>query len=302
MNFENFQKTCIDRIENYLDKLLSLENPLCHSIPHLYEALRYAVLNGGKRMRPLLVYATGEALGNSLELLDAPAAAVELIHCYSLIHDDLPALDNDDLRRGKPTCHKVFGEATAILTGDALQTLAFQLLSDPLLNPIAAANKLSMINLLAKKSGLEGMVGGQSLDLAAEGKTLFLTIGDLKDIHQKKTGALIEASVALGALASHTIMTEQKMTLLQEYARCIGLAFQIQDDILDIEGNTQTLGKSSGKDEKQKKTTFPSKLGLETAKQYAHTLHLQALESIVFLQNNGNRLAELSFVMVNRSS
>jgi geranylgeranyl diphosphate synthase type II len=302
MNFENFQKTCIDRIENYLDKLLSLENPLCHSIPHLYEALRYAVLNGGKRMRPLLVYATGEALGNTLELLDAPAAAVELIHCYSLIHDDLPALDNDDLRRGKPTCHKVFGEATAILTGDALQTLAFQLLSDPLLNPIATANKLSMINLLAKKSGLEGMVGGQSLDLAAEGKTLFLTIGDLKEIHQKKTGALIEASVALGALASHTLITAQRMTLLQEYARCIGLAFQIQDDILDIESNTQTLGKSSGKDEKQKKTTFPSKLGLETAKQYAHTLHLQALESIIFLQNHGNRLAELSFVMVNRSS
>ncbi len=302
MNFEMFQKDCLKRIENYLDKLLSLENPLCQSIPHLYEALRYAVLNGGKRLRPLLVYATGEALGHPLEFLDAPAAAVELIHCYSLVHDDLPALDNDDLRRGKPTCHKAFGEATAILTGDALQTLAFQLLSDPLLNPISPVNKLSMINLLAKKSGLEGMVGGQSLDLAATGKTLFLTIGELKDIHQKKTGALIEAAVALGALASEHPLSEHKMALLEEYARCIGLAFQIQDDILDIESNTETLGKSAGKDEKQKKTTYPSKLGVETAKQYAHTLHLQALEAIVFLQDKAQRLAELSFLMVNRSN
>lgn len=302
MNFENFQRACADRIENYLEKILSLENPTTHLPSQIHEALRYAVLNGGKRMRPLLVYAVGEAFGHPIELLDAPAAAVELIHCYSLVHDDLPALDNDDLRRGKPTSHKVFGEATAILTGDALQTLAFQLLSDPVANPVSAENKLAMIHLLANKSGVEGMIGGQSLDLAAEGKALFLTIGDLKEIHHKKTGALIEAAVSLGALASHTEIDTHKMTLLQEYARCIGLAFQIQDDILDIEGTTQALGKSAGKDEKQKKVTFPSKLGLETAKQYAHTLHLQALEAIVFLQKNGHKLAELSFLMVNRSS
>jgi geranylgeranyl pyrophosphate synthase len=302
VNFEHFQQACANRIENYLEKLLSVENPTTHLNVNIHEALRYAVLNGGKRMRPLLVYAVGEALGNPIELLDAPAAAVELIHCYSLVHDDLPAIDNDDLRRGKPTCHKVFGEATAVLTGDALQTLAFQLLSDPILNPISAENKLTMIHLLANKSGVEGMIGGQSLDLAAEGKTLFLTIGDLKEIHHKKTGALIEAAVSLGALASHTAVSAHKMTLLQEYARCIGLAFQIQDDILDIEGTTQTLGKSAGKDEKQKKTTFPSKLGLETARQYAHTLHLQALEAIVFLQKNGHKLAELSFLMINRSN
>lgn len=301
MEFEAYRQSLTTRFEHYLETLLPTE-PLHTHIPSpLFEAIRYAVLNGGKRIRPLLVYTTGEAMGHPLELLDAPAAAVELIHCYSLVHDDLPALDNDDLRRGKPTCHKVFGEATAILVGDALQTLAFQLLSDPIQNPIHPNNQLTMIHLLANNAGMDGMIGGQALDLASEGNDLFLTITDLKDIHQKKTGKLIETAVRLGTLASLQENKSMDHTSLQNYARYIGLAFQIQDDILDIVGNTQTLGKTAGKDEKQKKATFPSRLGLETAKQYAENLQLEALEAIAFLEERGRHLIHLSQMIVNRA-
>ncbi len=302
MNFAAYQKTYIHRIESYLEKILP-KDPINLNIPsELHTAMRYSVLNGGKRLRPLLVYATGQALGNPPELLDAPAAAIELIHCYSLIHDDLPGMDNDDLRRGKPTCHKAFNEATAILAGDALQTLAFQILSDPKHNPIPNQHKCLMINHLATRSGANGMVGGQSLDLASEDKDLFLTIGDLRDIHQRKTGALIEASVTLGALATENEIEHQHLLKLQNYARCIGLAFQIQDDILDIVSNVQTLGKTVGKDVQQNKATFPSRLGLETAQQYAQTLHLEALETISFLQEKAFYLAELSGMIINRAS
>lgn len=300
MEFEIYQQELIQRLEHYLEQLLPTTPLSAHINSNLFDAIRYSILNGGKRIRPLLVYAAGEAMGNPLELLDAPAAAVELIHCYSLIHDDLPALDNDFLRRGKPTCHVAFGEATAILVGDALQTLAFELLSHPTLNPIHPQNKLAMIYLMAQNVGMNGMVGGQALDLASEGDNLFLTISDLKEIHQKKTGQLIETAVKLGALASTLEVDPNDSSKLQNYARHIGLAFQIQDDILDITQETKTLGKTAGKDEKQKKATFPNRLGLETAKQYANSLQLEALESIAFLQERGQRLIDLSNIIIQR--
>ncbi|HXH54613.1 MAG TPA: farnesyl diphosphate synthase [Gammaproteobacteria bacterium] len=301
-NFEAYRKTCIARIELFLTHLLPKEN-----VFPLFEAMRYAVLNGGKRLRPLFVYATGEALGSSLDHLDAPAAAIELVHCYSLIHDDLPAMDNDDLRRGKPTCHKVFGEATAILAGDALLTLAFKILSDPKLNPIPAEQQIQMIQILSEKSGMRGMIEGQSLDLASEGKHQTISFENLCQIHNKKTSSLIEAAVTLGAIASlgfgsmETHKNIQAIILkLQEYARCIGLAFQIQDDILDMTSDTKTLGKSIGKDQQQNKATFPSRLGLEQAKQQANALHQQALQAITFLDAKSLYLKNISDLLINR--
>lgn len=293
-DFETYKEARIARLELFLADLLPHENS-----PPLFEAMRYAVLNGGKRLRPLLVYATGEALGSPLSLLDAPAAATELIHCYSLIHDDLPAMDNDDLRRGKPTCHKVFGEATAILAGDALLTLAFEILSDPKLNPVPAEQKIQMVRILAEKSGMRGMVEGQSRDIDAEGNHQHISLEDLYHIHHKKTSALIEAAVTLGALTSLEC-DSTAMPKLQAYARCIGLAFQIQDDILDVVSDTKTLGKSIGKDQAQNKATFPSRLGLEQAKQHAETLHQQALEAIAFLDAKSFYLKEISDLLVSR--
>lgn len=307
MGFESYLTTRCHRIEQFLAQQLPRQSETTEHSNHptrLYEAIRYSVLNGGKRIRPLLVYATGEALGHPLELLDAPAAAVELIHCYSLIHDDLPAMDNDDLRRGKPTCHKAFDEATAILTGDALQTLAFQLLTDPKLNPIHPEQKIQMIHTLAEKSGMRGMVGGQALDMAETDKHSVISLQHLRNIHHKKTGALIEASVTLGALASAETMDETQSAFipkLQEYARCIGLAFQIQDDILDMVGTTESLGKTAGKDVQQNKATFPSRLGVDTAQQYATALHQQALEAIECLEDKGDYLARLSEFFIKRS-
>lgn len=300
---QTYHQSRIEQIEAFLDKQLpnTTQSPL-------FEAMRYAVLNGGKRVRPLLVYATGEALGSAPELLNAPAAAVELIHCYSLIHDDLPAMDDDDLRRGKPTCHKVFGEATAILAGDALLTLAFKILSDPELNPTPAEQQIQMVQVLSEKSGMNGMVGGQALDLASEGNHHAISLEELRQIHYKKTGALIEAAVTLGAIGAiglGTLETSQKnksyITKLQEYARCIGLAFQIQDDILDIESSTETLGKTTGKDQKQNKATFPSRLGIDKSKQYANALHQQALEAISFLGTDGHCLVKLSEACISRT-
>jgi farnesyl diphosphate synthase len=313
-NFETYQQARLARIELFLTHLLPPE----HS-PPLFQAMRYAVLNGGKRVRPLLVYATGEALGCLPDVLDAPAAAIELIHCYSLIHDDLPAMDNDDLRRGKPTCHKVFGEATAILAGDALLTLAFEILSNPKLNPIPAEQQIQMVQILSEKSGMRGMVEGQALDLASEGNHQNISLENLYQIHNKKTGTLIEAAVTMGAIPSlgqgslnKTIKTlgfrptesneniQASIPKLQEYARCIGLTYQIQDDILDIISDTETLGKSIGKDQEQNKATFPSRLGLEHAKQHAHALHQQALQAIAFLGTNGHYLAKISDLFINR--
>jgi farnesyl diphosphate synthase len=310
MNFDLYCQTRVTRIEQFLaNQLPEIPNDLSCEVPPLFKAMRYAVLNGGKRIRPLLVYATGEAFGYPLNNLDAPAAAVELVHCYSLIHDDLPAMDNDDLRRGQPTCHKAFDEATAILAGDALLTLAFELLTNNALNPVSAEEKIQMIQILAQKSGRDGMVGGQALDLASEGKQNLISLEELRQLHYKKTGALIEASVTLGAVgALHTGIAktaenvETIMLKLQEYARCIGLAFQIQDDILDIVSNTETLGKTAGKDQKQNKATFPNRLSVEKAKQYANALHQQALDAIHFLRDKNHYLQHLSDLFIHRAN
>lgn len=299
-NFKAYQTHRTERIKTFLAQLLP-ENPIAPpTAPRLYEAMRYCVLNGGKRVRPLLVYAVGEALGHSLSLLDAPAAAVELIHCYSLIHDDLPAMDNDDLRRGKPTCHKAFDEPTAILAGDALQALAFEILTDPRLHPAHPTQCLKMVNLLAKHIGMDGMVGGQALDLSFENSDQALSAEDLAKIHHKKTGALIETSVMLGALPTSDALEADGMTQLQHYARCIGLAFQIQDDILDLTSSAEILGKTIGKDEKSHKATFPLCLGIKAAKQYAEKLHQDALNAIAFLNGRDHYLNEFSAWFIHR--
>lgn len=241
----------------------------------LHAAMRYAVLGGGKRIRPTLVYAAAQAIGLSPERVNAPACAVELIHAYSLIHDDLPAMDDDDLRRGRPTCHRAFDEATAILAGDALQTLAFQVLvTDESLPPLA---RLAMVETLARASGSRGMVGGQAMDLAAEGQELDRV--SLESIHIHKTGALIRAGVQMAA-QSPPDLAPQIAQQLDHYAKCLGLAFQIRDDILDIEGETAVIGKTQGKDRDQGKATYPALLGLAGAKEAAESLIQDALGSL----------------------
>lgn len=243
----------------------------------LHEAMRYSVLNGGKRIRPILTYGAGMALEIPLAQLDGPACALELIHVYSLVHDDLPAMDDDDLRRGKATCHKAYDEATAILVGDGLQALAFQILAQDRTMLSAAEPRLAMIQHLAMASGSRGMAGGQAIDLASAGKTL--SIAELEDMHVHKTGALIRAAVMLATLGAPA--ADEKVTAkLDHYAKCIGLAFQIQDDVLDVIGDTETLGKTQGADQALGKATYPALMGLEASKQEALELVNQALHSI----------------------
>ena len=226
---------------------------------NLHEAMRYSVLAEGKRIRPILLYATGQAFDVELNNLNGPACAVEIIHAYSLIHDDLPSMDNDDLRRGRPTCHKAYGEATAILAGDALQTLAFQILaSDPEIKT-NNSQRLKMIETLTLASGSNGMAGGQAIDLASVG--INLSIEELENMHSHKTGALIRASAEMGALSAKNINSEL-FACISDYAKYIGIAFQIKDDILDIESDTSTLGKPQGSDLALNKPTYPNLLGL----------------------------------------
>ena len=265
---------------------------------HLHEAMRYAVLGEGKRIRPVLVYATGTALGLKPEQMHAAAAAVEMIHAYSLVHDDLPAMDDDDLRRGRPTCHKAYDEATAILAGDALQALAFHVLATDDSMNISAEQRLRMITLLADASGSEGMAGGQAIDLAAVGKSLNLE--QLKNMHNHKTGALICASVELGALCCPNV-AESSLTAVRHYAEAIGLAFQVQDDILDIESDTETLGKPQGSDIERNKPTYPNLLGLDGAKQEAKNLHQQAIESIQSFGQKADILRWIADYIVQRN-
>jgi geranylgeranyl pyrophosphate synthase len=260
--------------------------------------MRYVALGGGKRLRAALVVATGEALGAQPAVLDVPACALELVHAYSLVHDDLPAMDNDDLRRGKPTCHRAFDEATAILAGDALQTLAFELLArDPAL-AIDPARRLAMLTQLAQATGSTGMAGGQAIDLGAVG--LPLALAELADMHARKTGALIRASVALGALSAPNI-DAARLAQLDAYACAIGLAFQITDDILDVEGDTATLGKPQGSDQKHAKPTYPALLGLERARALAREQHTVALESLRNLGDNGKLLGEIADFILDRT-
>lgn len=282
----------------------SVETALEHWLPsidiqprHLHEAMRYAVLGDGKRIRPVLVYATGEAFGVDLDALNAPACAVEMIHAYSLIHDDLPAMDNDDLRRGRLACHKAFDEATAILAGDALQALAFHVLAHATEIKIGATQRLEMIDILAQSSGSRGMAGGQAIDLAAVGQQL--NIAELENMHIHKTGALIRASVELGALSARDI-EPGAFNKVSHYAKCIGLAFQIQDDILDVESDTEILGKTQGSDIKRNKPTYPNLLGLDGAKEAALRLRAEALESLAKFDSQADPLRWIADYIIQR--
>ncbi|MFC5741916.1 polyprenyl synthetase family protein [Dyella tabacisoli] len=258
----------------------------------LHRAMRYAALGGGKRLRPLLVYAAGHALGESGPQLDAPACAVELIHAYSLVHDDLPAMDDDAMRRGRPTCHIVFGEATAILAGDALQALAFELLAHDAL----AINCVEMMRVLGRACGAEGMAGGQALDLAAIGQKLSLV--ELERMHTYKTGALIRASVRLGALTANA--GQGTLDALDRYGHAVGLAFQVRDDILDVEGESEVIGKTAGKDAAADKPTFPSIIGLDASRRRLSELTSEALDAIASLGARGSLLQELAYYAAER--
>jgi geranylgeranyl diphosphate synthase type II len=284
-----------ERVES---KLLSLLSSRENIATHLNEAMQYSLLNGGKRLRPILVYQACRLLGGSLEQADNAACAIEAIHSYSLVHDDLPAMDDDDLRRGKPTCHIKFDEATAILAGDALLTLAFELLSDD--DSLQAPDiKLKMVQTLAKASGDLGMVDGQAFDLGSVGKAL--TLEQLQAMHGAKTGALIRAALRLGALASNNA-TPENLTALDQYGIAIGLAFQIQDDILDIEGSTEQLGKPQGSDLERDKPTYPALMGLEASKAWLEELVEQANEALASFGEQATPLREIAQFIISRSN
>jgi len=279
-----------------------VETALAHHLPdadsipaRLHDAMRYATLGGGKRVRPLLAFAAGELSGAAPEKLDVVACAVELIHAYSLVHDDLPCMDDDVLRRGRPTCHVEFDEATALLVGDSLQTLAFELLaSQPDTDP---ARQLEMIALLARASGSRGMAGGQALDLAAVGRALDQP--ELELMHALKTGALIRAAVLLGALAGRPLSTDERSSL-DRFAKRAGLLFQVVDDILDCTASTTTLGKTAGKDEAAEKPTYVSLLGLDAARSYADELRNDALAALAVFGERATRLTALADFVCHR--
>jgi geranylgeranyl diphosphate synthase type II len=281
------------RIEQVLDRYLALPEP---GTVRLREAMRYSTLGGGKRLRPALVYLTGESLGAKLSELDAPAAAVELIHVYSLVHDDLPAMDDDDLRRGRPTCHRAYDEATAILVGDALQALAFSVLAEDL--EADAATRLAMIRTLAHAAGTAGMAGGQAVDLAAVGQQL--SVDAVENMHRRKTGALIKGSVLLGALGAG-IRSGPDFRALESFGDEIGLAFQIQDDILDVEGDAAVLGKTTGADAALSKPTYPSTVGLLAARERAQDLRDRAIRALAPLAPRTAPLVELAEFVINRT-
>lgn len=264
--------------------------------PRLADGMRHAVLLGGKRMRPLLVHAAGHACGAQPEALDAPATAVELIHAYSLVHDDLPAMDDDDLRRGQPTVHVAFGQATAILVGDALQSLAFEVLANA---PVDAVGRVAMLRTLAAAAGAGGMCGGQALDVAATGNGADFTLQALERLHALKTGALIRAAVRLGALAAGA--GEDMQQRLDTCAAALGLAFQIRDDLLDVEGESSILGKTAGKDAAQDKATFPALIGVEASRRRLQELAAAMSDVLSPLGAHGAPLARLAELAINRS-
>jgi len=279
-----------DRIESQLDA--SLPSP--SDAPRgLHQAMRYAVLGGGKRMRPLLVYASGRIFGADENALDAPAMAVELIHAYSLVHDDLPAMDDDALRRGRPTTHIAFDEATAILAGDALQTRAFGLIADA---PLPASLRVACLQTLAHASGAAGMCSGQALDIDATGHQQPLQ--DLERMHALKTGALIRAAVRMGALCGQAPAAD--LATLDTVASALGLAFQVRDDILDVEASSEQLGKTAGKDEAQAKSTFPALLGMDGAKAHLRTLSEQMFDGLAGYGEPADALRALAKLAVER--
>lgn len=279
------------RVDNHLENCLPSES----IDPLLQESMRYSLFNGGKRVRPALVYLVNQILGGTDEAADNAAAAIECIHSYSLVHDDLPAMDDDDLRRGKPTCHIAYDEATAILAGDALQCLAFELLAND--QQQSADSKIKLIQLLSQASGHAGMVVGQSFDLRHVGKPL--TLEQLEAMHQHKTGALLLCAVHMGATCSPRVSKEQ-LDALTQYAIAIGLAFQVQDDILDIEGDTAVLGKQQGADEALNKPTYPALLGLEGARKKAADLVEEAVTSLSGLPGDTSTLEALARYIITR--
>ncbi len=297
-NYQEFKAWSVDmqtRIEDVLDAHL----PDAKISPmRLHQAMRYATLGGGKRVRALLAYAAGEFCGAELEKIDMPAASVEMIHAYSLVHDDLPCMDDDDLRRGKPTTHKQYGDAMALLVGDALQSLAFQIISqDKLIK--SATQKLQMLHVLALASGSRGMAGGQAIDIESIG--IPLTRAELEHMHIQKTGALIRASALLGAYSADNL-EQDKVEAIDHFAKSIGLAFQVVDDILDSEADTQTLGKTAGKDQLNHKSTYVTILGLSASKQLANELHANAMAALSFYGREADLLRYLANFITQRSS
>jgi farnesyl diphosphate synthase len=292
-DFDQWMRDHADRIESWLSEHIPVNN----TIPgRLHEAMRYSALGGGKRMRPLLAYAAGAVTQARAEDLDVVAGSVELIHAYSLVHDDMPCMDNDVLRRGRPTCHVEFGDATALLVGDSLRTLAFELLAKNRLS-VSPSKQLDMLLLLAEASGAEGMAGGQAIDLASVNVKLDLAM--LETMHLRKTGALIRAAILLGARCG-PLDSPSTQECLEKFSRAAGLAFQVIDDVLDTEADTATLGKTAGKDEADGKPTYVSLLGLEQARSLAHSLHAQAKEALIPLGDQAHRLAELADYIVER--
>ena len=289
-----YQARCTARVDAALEKLFVAPR---EELTRIYAAMRYSVVNGGKRVRPLLAYAACEALGGDAERANGAACAVELIHAYSLVHDDLPAMDDDDLRRGQPTTHIAYDEACAILAGDGLQALAFEVIGNAQLNPQDAQTRLDMLMILTRAAGSAGMVGGQAIDLESVGRKIDQAA--LETMHRHKTGALIEASVQLGALASGRANTDA-LQALRRYAEAVGLAFQVQDDILDVESDTATLGKTQGKDQAHDKPTYPALLGLDEAKAYALALRDQALAALEGFGDSAEPLRSLARYIVER--
>lgn len=290
--FPSWTNTHLARFETVLSGLL----PPAEAAPQrLHQAMRYAVLQGGKRVRPLLAFATAELAGADLSRAHVAAAAVELIHAYSLVHDDMPCMDDDVLRRGKPTCHVQYDEATALLVGDALQTLAFQLLAEHKLND-DPSRQLEMIRLLATASGSRGMAGGQAIDLASVGKSL--SVPELEFMHIHKTGALIRAAILLGAHCGN--VSAAQLVKLDHFGKCVGLAFQVVDDVLDSEADTATLGKTAGKDADNDKPTYVTLLGVQAAREMAQQLHQDALDSLAGFGDAALRLHQLADFIVYR--
>lgn len=289
-----YQARCTARVDAALEKLFVAPR---EELTRIYAAMRYSVVNGGKRVRPLLAYAACEALGGEAERADGAACAVELIHAYSLVHDDLPAMDDDALRRGQPTTHIAYDEACAILAGDGLQALAFEVIGNAQLNPQDAQTRLDMLMILTRAAGSAGMVGGQAIDLESVGRRIDQAA--LETMHRHKTGALIEASVQLGALASGRANADA-LEALRRYAEAVGLAFQVQDDILDVESDTATLGKTQGKDQAHDKPTYPALLGLDAAKAYALALRDQALAALEGFGDTAEPLRALARYIVER--
>lgn len=292
-DFSVWMNDCLALVEVCLDKHLATVD---YAPVRLHEAMRYVVLGGGKRVRPLLALAAGELSGANQERVVLTGVAVELIHAYSLVHDDLPCMDDDTLRRGKPTCHIRYDEATALLVGDSLQSLAFQILAQPGLtqNP---GKQLEMVEQLAIAAGSRGMAGGQAIDLDSVGKTLSLS--ELEFMHIHKTGALIRAAVMLGAYCGNGLNTSQ-IKQLDHFAKCIGLVFQVVDDILDAEATTDTLGKTAGKDAENNKPTYVSILGVKQARELAKSIHQDACQALDKLEVDATRLRQVTDFIIER--